>query len=527
MDSGCLQPQPADKGSSNLYLMTLCLYLIPKNEQEGSFMSGKKSLLETIREKLRNGELPDSFSLPQDDSKDPNKIKWADGALDGVGIYHMGAPTITDAHTQLIADAFATVRDHQEAAEIMKRLFEMIPPVRAIDAIQNYIFDHADALPPESVYAFARNCLNSADVNLVKLGLIIIEIFNEPDNAVKDIIRTLGLSDEFTIFSVFNMMRWTNGNSEVFRLAQKVHGWGRIHAVERLRPETQEIRDWLLEEGIRNDVLPAYSALDVYQKADIAALLKTNITDHQMNLIACVLNAMFDEGPVKGISALPETEAAEMLSNYLDQAAAHEKTLAVCELILAILNDERFQQYAERCRAILNGFGCRILIEKELERGRGVNLAKAVGIPYAEKILTHMSADFENGYFNCIYLLGDEQYREQVLDIFRTSLPLQSMTGEPTSDNGWGKKNADYGKLTHLLQHIAEYPLCGTDLVIAGLHMPVVPCRSQAVRTASCWCKAKECALSALSEELFQAVEALKAAEVDDRVKKCITESGF
>ena len=58
-------------------------------------MIQNKPLLKVIRESIRNGELPDTFSLPKDNSN-PNKVKWADGALDGVGIYHMGAPQITE-----------------------------------------------------------------------------------------------------------------------------------------------------------------------------------------------------------------------------------------------------------------------------------------------------------------------------------------------------------------------------------------------------------------------------------------------
>ena len=48
-----------------------------------------KSLYETISSAVVDGELPNDFSLPKNtDGK--NEIAWADGAMDGVGIYHMG-----------------------------------------------------------------------------------------------------------------------------------------------------------------------------------------------------------------------------------------------------------------------------------------------------------------------------------------------------------------------------------------------------------------------------------------------------
>ena len=247
----------------------------------------QKSLLETIHENIRNGELPDSFSLPKEDS-DPNKVKWADGAYDGVSIFHMGRPEITDEHMKIVADAFSAIQDHERAKARMKSFFAKISPLWGIDAIQNYIFSHTDSLPAAAVHQFAMDCIQSSDVDLVKLGMLIIEIFSEPDNTIKDIIRTLGLNDEFTIFAVFNMLTWQNANEEVFALVKKVHGWGRIHAIERLSPDAQEIKDWLLAEGIRNNVVPAYSALEVFRKADVSALLQSKITDTQLDQTAGV-----------------------------------------------------------------------------------------------------------------------------------------------------------------------------------------------------------------------------------------------
>ena len=44
------------------------------------------SIYELIKTSIQtNGELPEDFKLPP---KDPNGIPWADGAMDGVYIYH-------------------------------------------------------------------------------------------------------------------------------------------------------------------------------------------------------------------------------------------------------------------------------------------------------------------------------------------------------------------------------------------------------------------------------------------------------
>lgn len=490
-------------------------------------MNTNRSLLEVIKENIKDGELSDTFSLPREDDDDPNKLRWADGAMDGISIYHMGRPEITDSQMDIVSDAFSMLDDNEHVMARMKDFFAEITPLSGIDAIQKFIFDHINTLDHRAVYMLAVDCLFSCDIDIVKFGMILIELFHEPDESLKDIIRTLGLSDEFTIFAVFDMMSWSDGNNEIFELARKVHGWGRIHAVERLEPETQEIKDWLLAEGINNEVVPDYSALEVYQKADIATLLKKNITDEQLEQIAQLLISMFDEGPVNCISALPENEANTMLRDFITQVNKHTLSLDICRIILTISRDERFQNFASECSEILNSNECKELIEIELKSGNAIELAKAVNIPYKEKIFEFMKNDFENGYRLCNHLIDDEQYREQVIDLFRKSLPVDSMVGEPTKESGYYDLYSDYNKLTFLIQYLDKYPMCGSDLVISALNMPTVQCRNQAITTISLWCKEKNCTLSELSDDILKAVQHMKSIEVDERVINRIEKNGF
>ena len=489
-------------------------------------MSNKKSILEVITDNIKDGELPDTFSLPKKEDE-TGAVRFADGAMDGINIYHMAPSEITAEQMRIVADAFKLIGDTPKAMEKIRGFFEKIPPISGIDALQQYIIDHAQNLDAKQLYRFAVDCIYSSDVNMVKLGMMIIEIFNEPDEQIKRIIRTLGLSDEFTIFSVFNMLRWENGNQEIFELAKKVHGWGRIHAVARLEPNSREIKEWMLQEGIKNDVVPDYSAFDVYEKVEIYKLLKHTISDTQLDQIANVLISMFDEGPVQGISALTNDEAVGMLQDFLSQANFHSATLDICELILAISEDERFSRLAEICAKYLRGGNCRILIEKELENGKAIRLAMKMGIPYKEKIFTHMKTDFNAGFGNCCYLIDDVEFREKVIEVFRISLPLETMIGEPTTQSGYFGKYADYNKLAYLIQFLKDYPLCGIDLVVFALKMPIVQCRVQAINAVDEWCKVKKCNVKEISEDLYFALEYLKKAEVSDNVKELFTKYGL
>ena len=63
--------------------------------------------------------------------------------------------------------------------------------------------------------------------------------------------------------------------------------------------------------------------------------------------------------------------------------------------------------------------------------------------------------------------------------------------------------------------------------VIAATEMPDVRCRFMAVNAASDWCLARNCRLPELSPALAQAMERMKAAETNERVKQRLAESGF
>ena len=114
------------------------------------------------------------------------------------------------------------------------------------------------------------------------------------------------------------MRPWEDRNEEMFRLARHVFGWGRVHLVEALEPETEEIRRWLLREGVHNDIMPQYSALDCWRKADVPAALQGTLTREDFEGIRDIIDALLDEGPVPGISAVEDAE--QHLRAFLKQA---------------------------------------------------------------------------------------------------------------------------------------------------------------------------------------------------------------
>ncbi|MBR6149084.1 MAG: hypothetical protein IKQ44_12125 [Lachnospiraceae bacterium] len=259
--------------------------------------------------KNADGILPKSFSLPDDTEE--GKPRFADGAMDGIMIYHMGHTPLTDEEkNELLSLLKLAAEGKFDEAEGGFTLFcAKHRVVSIIDDLQRCIVDNKDDLDPNNLYRFAVNVLTkSGDKECLKVGLSILELFDAYENEnLADVIRTVGLSDEFTIFSVFNMRNWPNAEKEILDLAKKVRGWGRIHCVDFISADDEETRKWLLYNGVDNDVVAAYSAMPVYEKSGMEELIdKDGLSYEEMHAILAIAEALLDEGPVSGISTFDD-----------------------------------------------------------------------------------------------------------------------------------------------------------------------------------------------------------------------------
>ena len=266
-----------------------------------------------------NGLLPSDFRLPE--SEDKKQAMFADGALDGIQIYHMGFSELRNSEIFEMFYLLKTAEsgDHQKAAEGLSEYCVKHRAVTIIDELQQTIMDHKDELSVQNMVEFAISLImESSDRELVKIGLIILELVDTScDPELMDTIRTLGLSDEFTLFSVFIMRNWPDGQMEILDLAKKVRGWGRIHCVKFIEPVNEEITHWLLLNGIDNDVVPDYSALTVFEKAGVEEMLdRTNLEPDEIKAVLKIIDSMLSEGPVAGISAVDDPPA--LLSKILE-----------------------------------------------------------------------------------------------------------------------------------------------------------------------------------------------------------------
>lgn len=486
----------------------------------------EKAIYDIINENLINGELPEDFSLTVELGEED--YGYADGAYDGITLYHIGRSDVTPESIELIDRMVHEITDDDFDAAFFTlfRFSENNTALGSIDEFEGYILDNTEWINPTNLYNFATECLVSADRELIKYGLEIMEIFSEPSEGVKNFMRTLGLCDEFTLFVLFNIItNWSNANEEIFQLAKKTHGWGKIHAVERLQPETDEIKIWLLREGIKNTVMGEYSANPVFRRAEVAKLLKKELAEIDYEAITKIISCMLDEGPTSGMYVVSNSD--EVLYDFLLQVKNHKLTYDIVNTVFKILDEERSDEVRDLCNEILETETSKRLIRKALRDGKGFSIAKYLDIYSAELIYNQMIEDFDKNFHNCGLLVKNDAYREKTLDLFRKKLPLDKMENIRKQNYGLGKEYRDFTALVMLIRELSNYPMCGADFVKLGLTSPIANNKTVALSVLDSWCKIKKCTLAELSPELAETVAALKEKEAFDSSKELFENLGF
>jgi len=334
----------------------------------------KKALYQIISEAAADEALPDDFSLPK--NANDFRVTWEDqyGILLKDGQYDFtfnqlsneGEQQITEDQKALIAFAIdcAGAGQFNQAETLFYELVKTIPAISIRDLILEYIINNREKpgqRGQKNLHTFALIlALTSANTECVKICLTFFLIFT-PDEVTKKMVRTLALSDEFALFGMFYMSLWENGNQEIFKAAKKVHGWGRINAIELLKPDTEEIRKWILTDGIKNNVEESYSALTCWKKSGSEDLLKgnTKLSREDLSCIRDIISALFDDSEYPFISVLPRRDTVIM--KFLDHLAQENLTSEDRGVICTISDyynysggDDSYPGVIERCRKLLN-----------------------------------------------------------------------------------------------------------------------------------------------------------------------------
>ena len=320
------------------------------------------SIYELIKTSIQiNGELPEDFKLPP---KDPNGIPWADGAMDGVYIYHTVRKEEDIEALKSIVFQISEEKFEEAQTNLDKLDFSM---VSRRYSLLNWIVQEEEKINLNNLYKFATLQLTaSKNIELIKFCLSILTIVNiETDKDTIEKVKILALSDEFTLYCLDILVccldilvQLEDSNEEIFEIAKKVKGWGRIYSIEYLQATNNKIKEWMLEEGCHNYVLPAYTAYTCAEKINLIEILNQDkISNKKFNDISYLMNALLDESAITGISALEDREL--LIERYLEKAktlSSTEEDYEVVRLIKEYVedNEEIDKKFIKICDKILN-----------------------------------------------------------------------------------------------------------------------------------------------------------------------------
>ena len=306
-----------------------------------------------------DGMLEQGFSLPGA-RRVGEKITFADGAYDGISLYHM-APDKRDIKSLTEIVGLLSAGAWEKAEECLDLFFSVDDTVSLlgmIDDLQQWIVDNREKIDAAALYEGCVNLLKeSRGKESVKFALGCLGLLQTGgDTQVRNLVRVLALSDEFTLWCLFVMEQWEDAAAAVFDAARHVRGWGRIHAVEHLRCDNEKERRWLLLEGWHNAVMEEYSARTCAEKCALAKRLKTGELDAtEFDAAGALVPVLLREGPVAPLEGLLEKDG--LVECYLaaaEQRGAKKETL---EAIARELEGEEDESLPARCRALIAAGG--------------------------------------------------------------------------------------------------------------------------------------------------------------------------
>ena len=513
-----------------------------KEKEKEDLETKDLSIYELIKTSIQtNGELPEDFKLPP---KDPNGVPWADGAMDGVYIYHT---VVNEEDIEPLKNIIFQISEgkFEEAQNNLENLDFFMVSRR--DPLLNWIIQEQKQININNLCEFTISQLStSKNIEVIKFCLCVLEIINlETEKDTIEKVKILALSDEFTLYCLNILKNLENSNEEIFEIAKKVKGWGRIYSVKYLKVTNDEIKEWLLEEGWLNYINPAYTAYTCAKKINLIEILnEEQISSKKFNDISYLMNALLDEEAITGISALENREL--LIEKYLEKAKTLSSTEEAYEVVRLIKeyvedNEEIDKKFIKICDEILNSEKTRNRIKEFMEEGYGYNIAKYLGIDTDKYILEYLQNNpFKNPHV--IFNISKRENMEKLVSLIEKKLTLEKLEGAPT-DKFYSKneENKEYIFLDTIIKKLGNfgrtegnfvitvYPVeptasmdepenfvgIGENLIICALNSPYVDIRYGAVNTLESW---KEKGYI-LSNEIIENIKKLEKLEVDEELK--------
>ncbi len=257
---------------------------------------------------------------------------------DGIESHHFRATPDAGAVTEIadLLDRLATTR--RPAREDLSRLHDRSAGTSAIAVADDLVEQtRLRRLPGDRIRALGRHLAeHGTRRDTVKIGLVLVGAYG--DQRDRDLLLLLGTLEELTLYAVVALVRTQPDRQRaVYELARRVEGWGRIHAVERLKGcDDPEIKAWLLRDGFRNGIMNEYLAYIAATTGGLwRALVESDVDDALLDGAGDILAALALGGPAEDMSDYDD--ALPAMGRFAELLAGRQATLRRLHGLLGVL----------------------------------------------------------------------------------------------------------------------------------------------------------------------------------------------
>lgn len=450
--------------------------------------------------------------------------------------HHMGgaggAVDTAEQLAQAIVSAYAKPRQRQLTELYAKASAEDVltfidPTVDALARLQPSAVDVA------RIGAWLAS--ESPDRGPVKVGMALLGITGVPDGSL---LHRLGAHEEFTLYAAvaFTNSR-ENPEPDLLALAKRVHGWGRVHCVERLRDTTDpNIARWILTGGFRNSIMNEYLAYIAATTGGLADALAHPAPDGEVLTAASeIIDALIMGGPAEDIDDYADAPIAlSRWLNHVEQAVVSLGDFLTIRDIVAFCErddwDERLGQgtwsagqrdevrsAAERLLDRPDWAGlARIGLDSDdpQEFWQAERAARVLGLDPFPQLLARIDVDPLGGpWFQAWH--GVDDTRAQVLvDRAIRLLDLDAIATGPSTAIGMGPGFEQHSALNWTLQGLGDHPDLGAEIIIeTAMKSPSIQNRNGALNLLEAM------GADGWSDEQRQLLANLAATDPDETVR--------
>ncbi|MEU2123587.1 hypothetical protein [Nocardia niwae] len=450
----------------------------------------------------------EGYPLPDEQPRDASEIVFPSVVYDGVSTHHFG----TNAHpvAELTDRILADLDDPA-------RLLEHFADLRAVNIADDLVTElRSRHYPPGKLHCAARFVAeNATRREVAKLGIVLLGTCG--DERDRELLQLLGSLEELALFAVVALMKTQpDRHRAVFELAQRLEGWGRIHAVERLKGSADpDIKAWLLREGFRNGVMNEYLAWIAATTGGLyEALLDDDIDDALLDGAADILRALANGGPAEDMSDYDD--AVPVMHRFAELLTQAEPTLGRLDAALALARlaagtgfewpvgepDRLRSRYTfltaqRRWRDLVTRELASHAVPTEPETpgtrrsnafAVALSCAGRLGMAVLPNALARLRIDPHNAYvWQWAMQHAGRTTVEHVLALAEQLLPLDESATGPTEALGLGPGYAGDRVIEIIAWNLRDHPGAGHTLLRAALGNRVIGCRRAALAALEAW----------------------------------------